>query len=112
MVTHKYLLELGSTVQGPVDLSHGNREKLLGDVRVRIRRDASVCRILAKAEYHADLGARSLINGVETIKHQLVEAYLEVDEQIMESLHKSTFLVDVHGDEILVRMSGQNNASA
>jgi ATP-dependent Clp protease ATP-binding subunit ClpA len=107
VVVHKYLLELGSTVEGPVDLSHGPREQLLGNVRVRIRRDASVCRILAQTEYHADLGARSLINAVESIKHLLVEAYLEIDEQITESAHKSTFLVDVQGGEIVVRMVGQ-----
>jgi ATP-dependent Clp protease ATP-binding subunit ClpA len=107
VVVHKYLLELGSTVEGPVDLSHGPREKLLGNVRVRIRRDATVCRILAQAEYHSDLGARSLINAVESIKNLLVEAYLAIDEQIVETIHKSTFLVDVQGGEIVVKMIGQ-----
>ena len=107
MVVHKYLLELGSTVEGPVDLSPGPREKLLGNVRVRIRRDASVCRILAQAEYHSDLGARSLINAVDSIKSLLVEAYLEIDEQIVETIQKSTFLVDVQSGEIVVKMIGQ-----
>ena len=106
VVVHKYLLELGYAVEGPVNLSFGPQEKLLGDVRVRIRRDASVCRILAKAEYHEDLGARSLINAVDTIKGLLVEAYLEVDEQIVESADKSVFLVDVQGNEIVAKLMG------
>jgi len=111
VVVHKYLLELGYTVEGPVDLSDGPREKLLGNVRVRIRRDASVCRILAQAEYHSDLGARSLINAVDSIKNMLVVAYLEIDEQIVETTQKSTFLVDVQGGEIVVRMIGQKQSS-
>ncbi|KAK5463038.1 hypothetical protein LTS15_002750 [Exophiala xenobiotica] len=106
VVVHKYLLELGYAVEGPVNLSFGPQEKLLGDVRVRIRRDASVCRILAKAEYHEDLGARSLINAVDTIKGLLVEAYLGIDEQIVESADKSVFLVDVQGNEIVVKLMG------
>lgn len=103
---HKYLLELGESVEGPVNLSFGPREKLLGDVRVRIRRDASFCQFVAKAEYHADLGARSLINAVDTIKGLLVEAYLEIDEQVVESTNKATFLLDVQNGDIVVKVMG------
>ena len=108
MVVHKCLLELGYAVKGPVNLSLGPREKLLGDVRVQIRRDASVCRILAQAEYHPDLGARSLINAVDTIKGLLVEAFLEMNERIVESTKTSTFIVDVQGDDIVAKMGGHN----
>ncbi|KIW22853.1 uncharacterized protein PV07_11106 [Cladophialophora immunda] len=107
VVAHKYLLELGYGVEAPVNLSFGAREKLLGDVRVRIRNDASVCRLLAKAEYHPELGARSLDNAVDTIKGLLVEAYLEIDQQIKESANKSIFQVEVQADEIVVRLIGR-----
>jgi hypothetical protein len=102
------LLELGTTVEGAVDLSFGPKERLLGNVRLRIRRDASVCQLLAQSEYHSDLGARSLINGVDSIKNLLVQAYLDVDEEIMESPHKATCFIDTSDGEIVVKIVGSN----
>lgn len=101
---HKYLLELDQNVRSAIDLSDGPDEKLLGNVRLRIRRDASVCKKLAEAEYHSDLGARSLINAVDAIKALLVEAYLNVDEEISETDGTSEFLIDVHGGEVVVNL--------
>jgi ATP-dependent Clp protease ATP-binding subunit ClpA len=109
VVVHKYLLELGTTVEGAVDLSHGSKERLLGNIRLRIRRDASVCKILAQSEYHSDLGARSLINAVDSIKNLLVQAYLDVDEEIRETPKKSTCFVDVSDGEIVVKIVGSKS---
>ena len=88
----------------PVNLSEGPEEKLLGNVRLRIRRDASVCRALAESEYHSDLGARSLIAAAEKIKRLLVEEYLKVDEEITERDGMSEFIIDVNGGEVVVNM--------
>jgi hypothetical protein len=82
----------------------GPEEKLLGNVRLRIRRDASVCRVLAETEYHADLGARSLIAAAEKIKRLLVEEYLKVDEEITEKNGMTEFIIDVNGGEVIVTM--------
>jgi hypothetical protein len=82
----------------------GPEEKLLGNVRLRIRRDASVCRVLAETEYHADLGARSLIAAAEKIKRLLVEEYLKVDEEITEKDGMTEFIIDVNGGEVIVTM--------
>lgn len=98
----------------PINLSAGPSEQLLGNVRLRIRKDASVCSILAKAEYHTDLGARSLITAVNTIKELLVEAYLDVDKEIVETDGDVDFVVDVNRGEIVAQMvhpvSRQGNA--
>ena len=104
MIVHKALLELGRKVRQPVNLSEGPEEKLLGNVRLRIRRDASVCRALAESEYHSDLGARSLIAAAEKIKRLLVEEYLKVDEEITERDGMSEFIIDVNGGEVVVNM--------
>jgi hypothetical protein len=104
VVVHKYLLELGQKSRTPISLSSGPSEQLLGNVRMRIRRDASVCRILAEAEYHTDLGARSLIQGAKTVEDMLVEAYLDVDEKIRESDRVVEFVVDVNGTDVIANM--------
>jgi hypothetical protein len=101
---HKVLLELGRKVQRPVNLTDGPDEQLLGNIRLRIRRDASVCRALAEAEYHSDLGARSLIAAGEKIKRMLVEEYLNIDEEITENGGLSEYIIDVNGGEVVVNM--------
>ncbi|KAH0561971.1 hypothetical protein GP486_003322 [Trichoglossum hirsutum] len=103
VIVHKSLLDLGQKVRRPICLTPGS-ERFLGNVRMRIRRDASVCRVLAEAEYHSDLGARSLSAGAKTVEEMLVETYLDVDEKIKESDSMIEFVVDVNGTEVVVNM--------
>ena len=63
-----------------------------------------MCRTLAQSEYHIELGARSLISAVETIKTLMVEAYLGVDEEIKEGAGMSEFMIDVSGGEVIVNI--------
>jgi hypothetical protein len=107
---HKFLLELGQKVRGPVNLASGPKEQLLGNIRLKIRKDALVCRILAEAEYHSDLGARSLIMGARKLEDVLVEAYLEVDEEIRESGEMVDFMIDVNGSEVIAKMVKQKGS--
>ncbi|KAH8669778.1 P-loop containing nucleoside triphosphate hydrolase protein [Tricladium varicosporioides] len=104
VVVHKYLLELGQKVRSPVNLSPGPDEHLLGNVKLRIRRDASVCRVLAEEEYHQELGARSLITAVKTIEDMLVEVYLDMEQEIQEGEGMVEFVVDVNGGEIVANI--------
>ncbi|RDL35746.1 Uncharacterized protein BP5553_06358 [Venustampulla echinocandica] len=102
VVVHKYILELSQKVCTSVNLSPGPNEQLLGNIKLRIRRDASVCKVIADAEYHADLGARSLITAVKgLVEDVLVERYLEVDREIKEG-EKVGMLVDINSGEIVV----------
>ncbi|EFX02940.1 ATPase, aaa-2 [Grosmannia clavigera kw1407] len=106
VVAHKFLLELAENVAQPVLIRQGaERAQLLGNVRLHVRHDASVCARLAEAEYSEELGARSLRKAVEHVQDGLVESYLEDDEEIEEGdgTSKTDFIVDVRADEIVVR---------
>jgi hypothetical protein len=43
-----------------------------------------VCAVLAAEGYHCDLGARSLVTAVNSVREGLVDAYLGVEEAIVE----------------------------
>lgn len=104
MIAHKYLLELGRDVRRPVNLATGDEERLIGNVRLHIRRDASICSHIAKDGYFPDLGARSLITTVDGVRNLLVDAYLEVDEAIREAEELVDFVIDIRRDTIFAEM--------
>ncbi|KAI9687019.1 MAG: hypothetical protein M1822_002429 [Bathelium mastoideum] len=103
VIIHRHLLDLGRSIRSPISLTPSS-ERLIGNIRLRIRRDASVCKLLAKDEYNTDLGARSLLTAVEGIKTLMVEEYLGVDEEIVEGSGMSEFVIDVVGGEVVGRI--------
>ncbi|KXX78174.1 ATP-dependent Clp protease ATP-binding subunit ClpL [Madurella mycetomatis] len=84
VIVHKFLQALISRVAAPVNLSSGSDEWLLGDIKLRIRHDASVCMVLAKECYIQELGARSLSEAVKKVEDMLVEFYLNQSGEIVE----------------------------
>ncbi|KAJ2897400.1 hypothetical protein MKZ38_004701 [Zalerion maritima] len=106
VVVHKFLLELAQNVRAPVDLREGPSEQLLGNVRLRVWRDAAVCRSLAQEGYSADLGARSLSATVsQVVEDMLVDAYLDGEGEIVEGDDMRDFVVDVADGEVTVNLA-------
>ena len=127
VVTHKFLLDLAKHVAAPVVLGPAqgkdvgrtsggsgseDQHQALGNIKLCVRRDASVCTRLAEAEYREDLGARTLSNAVGNVKDLLVESYLEEDAEIEETngQPKTEYVVDVRAGEIVVRKDTGDNA--
>ncbi|KAK3377599.1 ATPase, aaa-2 [Podospora didyma] len=106
VIAHKYVMELAEEVAKPVSLSPDpEHEQLLGNVYLRVRRDAGVCGVIAKEYYDPKLGARSLITGVnQVVKEPLVEAYLDVDEEINDGQPQMEFVVDEMRGDVEVRV--------
>ena len=105
-MAHKYILELTQKVRKKINLSFGPEEQLLGNVYLRVRRDGSVCKLLAAEGYDEDLGARSLIVTVKSVvEDAVVETYLEVNEEIVEDQKLTEFVVDITSKrEVVVHM--------
>lgn len=73
----------------------------MGDIRLRIAKEASICSKIVEDEYHKDLGARSLIAGVNRISEKVNEAYLGIlDDDVKEGSDVLDMLVTLNGDEI------------
>jgi len=102
VVAHKFLRELSQKIRAPTNLSNGQKEQLLGDVRVCIRRDAAVCMALAEGEYLRELGARSLSGAVKLVEDMLVDVYLDQREEIVEGGKILEVVVDVDAGEVTV----------
>ncbi|KAK1241437.1 hypothetical protein MKX08_001411 [Trichoderma sp. CBMAI-0020] len=104
VITHKCLLELAQDLRLPICLIKGPSERLIGNIRLLIRRDGTVCSTLAKAHYHVKLGARSLMAGAEKVKRIVLDVYLDDDEEITEQDGLRDFVVDVDDGDIVGRI--------
>jgi ATP-dependent Clp protease ATP-binding subunit ClpA len=99
------LLEYAREVRRPVSLQPGLNERLIGGILLHIRRDASVCRLIAAEGYDGDLGIRSLINAVrDTVELSLFDSYLKVEKDIEEGEQVADYVVDVRNDEVAISM--------
>lgn len=100
---HKYLLELISEVRHPINTTPGPQERLLGNIRLKIRSDASVCKILTK-DYDPELGIRSLKKAVrDRLASALDFEYMATHEVISEGLPTEDYIAFVANGRIKVR---------
>jgi hypothetical protein len=91
----------------PVNVQPGPEEQFIGDIKLRIRRDASVCRLIAKEGYDGDLGIRSMINAVrDLVELSLEQSYLAVNKLIEERQEAAEYLLDVRNKEIAITAVG------
>jgi ATP-dependent Clp protease ATP-binding subunit ClpA len=99
---HKYLLELATEVRRPVNTSFGDGEQLLGNIRLKIRLDASVCQILARG-YDPQLGIRSLRKIVrDKVATKLDYEYTSTHDLIFEGRPMEDYVVFVSNGKIRV----------
>jgi hypothetical protein len=99
---HKYLLELVNDVRRPINTTPGPDEHLLGNIRLNVRSDASVCKVLTK-DYDAALGIRSLKKAVrDRVASCLDSEYLSTHDVITEGLPMEDYAVFVANRRIKV----------
>lgn len=103
VVAHKFFMEMEATLARPLVVSawaDATQDNLVGNCRVAVPRDAAVCSRIARDYYDADLGARSIANGVErAVKDPLTEAYLLAGDDLAEGQDVTRVLVDLDRDE-------------
>ncbi|KAM0258384.1 hypothetical protein ACHAQJ_003859 [Trichoderma viride] len=111
VITHKCLLDLARDLRLPISLLKGPSERLIGNIRLLIRRDGSVCSTLAKSHYHNKLGARSLMAGAEKVKRIVLDAYLDDNEEITEHDDLRDFVIDVDDGDIVGKILTDTRAT-
>ena len=112
-IVHRHLLLLAATIARPVNLTPGPNEQLLGNVKLRIRRDASVCKSLAAEFYHPELGVRPLIGAVKAVEEKIIASYLAVDEEITERDQRAwEAIVGVESGEVVVKLVQPTNETS
>lgn len=111
VITHKCLLGLAQDLRLPICLIKGPSERLIGNIRLLIRRDGTVCSTLAKSHYHVKLGARSLMAGAEKVKRIVLDVYLDDDEEITEQDDLRDFVIDVDDGDIVGKILTDTRAN-
>lgn len=87
----------------PVVTTPGPQEQLLGNIRLHIRGDASVCNVLTK-DYDPSLGIRSLKKAVrDKVAAPLDFEYMATHEIISEGLPTEDYSVFVSNGKIKVK---------
>lgn len=85
----------------PVKIKDTTSLNIIGDVRLKILQDASICQQIAKENHAPDQGARSLHCGIDGVGESVFEKYLEIDESI-EGDAVENIVVDIQAEEIVV----------
>lgn len=113
VVAHKYLALLGQELTKPVVTSHDEgKQRFVGDIDLQVSSDYSVCRLIAAEGYVAQLGARSLIDGVRRlVEDEVLDHYLNAEAEIKEGQSIATYCVDVNEDKEIEVGYVQNKAS-
>ena len=103
MGAHKYLLELSDEVRRPVCTTPGPDERLIGNIRLKIYNDSSICKIIVK-DYDPGLGIRSLRKAVRDRVTSLLDSeYMTMPESISEGLPVEDYCCFVMNERINVK---------
>lgn len=107
VIVHKIFMELEEDLARRVKLASNPEDDVyLGNTRLKIRHEASVCSHIAQQEYIEQLGARSVRDGVERIVCEPVALdYLKDGDELHEDQAETHFVVDTNVDgEVDVRL--------
>lgn len=108
---HKYLQELTCEVLRPINTTPGPQEQLLGNIRLKIRSDVSVCKVIVK-DYDPELGIRSLKRAVrDRVASSLDIEYMSIHDVISEGLPMEDYSVFVSDGRVRVKRIGIPQAS-
>lgn len=108
VIVHKILMNLETEVVRRVHLSANKEEDIyVGNISMRIRKDATVCSKIADEGYDKKTGARSIAQAVERIvEDPLISQYLKNGDEFDENQPTTYFDIDVNvDDEIDVRLA-------
>lgn len=102
VVAHKYLTEFGQEIAKPVSLSDDEKkDRLVGDIDLRVPKDYSLCRAIAGGYYDQQLGARSVIEGVDRmVKSEVLDHYIwETSAPVKDGQGRVEYRAEVNADD-------------
>lgn len=92
-----------SEVRRPICTKPGPQEQLLGNIRLKIRSDVGVCKVVVK-DYDSELGIRSLKKAVrDRVASCLDVEYMAMHEVIKEDLPMEDYSVFVSDGRVKVK---------
>lgn len=107
VMVHKLLMNLETEVARQVRLTLNKEEDVyVGNTKVRVKNDATVCCAIALEGYDKQTGARSIAQAVERdVQDPLVSQYLKIPDKLDENQPTAHFEIDVNIDgEVDVRL--------
>ena len=77
-------------------------KRLVGNIVLELERDGAICKHIAEEGYDPDQGARSLKTAIDSgIGNALVQAYLDEEDQIHDSLPITKYRVSLTNNGVL-----------
>ncbi|KAL7627036.1 hypothetical protein AAE478_003812 [Parahypoxylon ruwenzoriense] len=107
VIAHRVLMDLETEVSRRVRISLNKEEDVyVGQIKIAIKNDATVCSTIANDEYGKETGARSISQAVDRIiQEPLVSQYLRNGDEFDENQPFAHFIIDVNVDkEVEVRL--------
>ncbi|KAI0384478.1 P-loop containing nucleoside triphosphate hydrolase protein [Hypomontagnella monticulosa] len=107
VIAHRQIMDLETEVAKQVRLTLDKESDVyVGNIKIRINKDATVCSAIANEEYDKKTGARSIAQAVERlIEEPLVSQYLKNGDDFKEDQPTTHFVIDVDVDgDVEVRL--------
>lgn len=96
VAAHKCVLQFAADIKGPVKLNPGADQRLLGDIRLYLQNDVSICQNVSAKSYKPTLGVRSLITATRSkVKWPLMTEILKSNKEIEEDKPQRNFVLEL-----------------